>query len=257
MTETMKLKLRERGGGKPAFGFTLIELLVVIAIIAILAAILFPVFARARENARRASCQSNLKQLALGVFQYTQDYDGRMSGATGTNSSTLSNLWLGPYEPYLKSSQLLFCPSVKKFAGTAGAATATHYGFPVNWDATPGRLIVVTRLQSEGLGAATAGTLLDSLPEAARTCLIGETGNQANGNGSPVFCAIRAYGAVGPDRPAQHLEGSNYAYADGHVKWLSKTAVDAVFAQQASVAGYKGITTANAANYPIVFAWGQ
>jgi prepilin-type N-terminal cleavage/methylation domain-containing protein len=60
---------------KSTRGFTLIELLVVIAIIAILAAILFPVFARARENARRASCQSNLKQIALGVFQYTQDFD--------------------------------------------------------------------------------------------------------------------------------------------------------------------------------------
>ena len=59
-------------------GFTLIELLVVIAIIAILAAILFPVFARARENARRASCQSNEKNLMLSVMQYTQDYDERM-----------------------------------------------------------------------------------------------------------------------------------------------------------------------------------
>ena len=58
--------------------FTLIELLVVLAIISILAAILFPVFARVRENARRASCQSNLKQLALGILQYTQDSDERM-----------------------------------------------------------------------------------------------------------------------------------------------------------------------------------
>lgn len=61
-------------------GFTLIELLVVIAIIAILAAILFPVFARARENARRASCQSNLKQIGLGILQYAQDYDERYPG---------------------------------------------------------------------------------------------------------------------------------------------------------------------------------
>mgnify|MGYP001548207113 CR=1 FL=1 len=58
--------------------FTLIEMLVVVAIIAVLAAILFPVFARARENARRASCQSNLKQIALGIFMYAQDYDERM-----------------------------------------------------------------------------------------------------------------------------------------------------------------------------------
>src|SRR5690349_12144108 len=63
---------------RSARGFTLIELLVVIAIIALLAAILFPVFARARENARRASCQSNLKQIGLGFHQYTQDYDDRL-----------------------------------------------------------------------------------------------------------------------------------------------------------------------------------
>ena len=67
----MGTRMRERG-------FTLIELLVVIAIIAILAAILFPVFARARENARKSTCQSNLKQIMLGVLQYAQDYDERL-----------------------------------------------------------------------------------------------------------------------------------------------------------------------------------
>ena len=75
--------------------FTLIELLVVIAIIAILAAILFPVFARARENARRSSCQSNLKQIALGFIQYTQDYDEKMVPAyrTGNPAPAVNIHW--------------------------------------------------------------------------------------------------------------------------------------------------------------------
>src|SRR5688500_14171901 len=78
---------RARFRTKPAFsGFTLIELLVVIAIIAILAAILFPVFARARENARSASCQSNLKQIGLAFAQYVQDYEGSYPRARGAIS---------------------------------------------------------------------------------------------------------------------------------------------------------------------------
>src|SRR5471032_2605405 len=69
---------RRRQSSVRSIGFTLIEILVVIAIIAILAAILFPAFARARENARRASCQSNLKQIGIGMTQYCQDYDERL-----------------------------------------------------------------------------------------------------------------------------------------------------------------------------------
>ena len=88
--------------------FTLIELLVVIAIIAILAAILFPVFARARENARRSSCLSNLKQIGLGLMQYTQDYDEKYPlGLRGT----FGNTWSLDIAPYVKSEQVFRCPS--------------------------------------------------------------------------------------------------------------------------------------------------
>src|SRR4028118_1729019 len=95
-------------------GFTLIELLVVIAIIAILASILFPVFARARENARRASCQSNLKQIGLGFAQYTQDYDERYPRVGGKNAfNYYSPSWRVAIYPYVKSTQLFSCPSNK------------------------------------------------------------------------------------------------------------------------------------------------
>src|SRR6056297_3095 len=91
---------------KKVSGFTLIELLVVIAIIAILAAILFPVFARAREKARQTSCLSNVKQLGLGVMMYAADYDERLParsiGGVG---------WYGLLQPYIKNWQVIICPS--------------------------------------------------------------------------------------------------------------------------------------------------
>jgi prepilin-type N-terminal cleavage/methylation domain-containing protein/prepilin-type processing-associated H-X9-DG protein len=110
-----------KANGRPA-AFTLIELLVVIAIIAILAAILFPVFARARENARRASCMSNLKQIGLGLLQYTQDYDEKFVGSwySGTGAQRADGHsdpsypywhWNDAIEPYVKSEQIFDCPS--------------------------------------------------------------------------------------------------------------------------------------------------
>lgn len=110
----MQKNLRRSSAQDVRRGFTLIELLVVIAIIAILAAILFPVFARARENARRSSCQSNLKQIGLGLIQYTQDYDDSLPGdsfvAEG-NSDATNYKWMDAIYPYLKSTQIFDCPS--------------------------------------------------------------------------------------------------------------------------------------------------
>ncbi len=91
-------------------GFTLIELLVVIAIIAILAAILFPVFARAREKARAASCLSNLKQQGLAVMMYAQDYD-EVLGLALTTDGVASYTWWHIHEPYMKNRQIFTCPS--------------------------------------------------------------------------------------------------------------------------------------------------
>ncbi len=95
---------------KTRTAFTLIELLVVIAIIAILAAILFPVFARARENARRASCLSNVKQIGLGILQYAQDYDEKIP-VVGVNAQKRGT-WMIQIYPYVKSTQIFNCPSL-------------------------------------------------------------------------------------------------------------------------------------------------
>ena len=109
-------------------GFTLIELLVVIAIIAILAAILFPVFQKVRENARRTACLSNTKQLAIAAIQYEQDYDEKTPD--GENQNGLGSGWAGQIYPYVKSTGVFLCPDDSSYPISQGAPTS--YGFNRN-----------------------------------------------------------------------------------------------------------------------------
>ncbi|MFP4250635.1 MAG: DUF1559 domain-containing protein [Armatimonadota bacterium] len=107
-------------------GFTLIELLVVIAIIAILAAILFPVFARAREKARQASCQSNVKQLCLGFAMYAQDYDECVIPAYVAYPDPGRISYTRLVQPYVMNQQILICPSDSSPVNY----TSTYYTMP-------------------------------------------------------------------------------------------------------------------------------
>lgn len=144
--------------------FTLIEMLVVIAIIGMLAAILFPVFARARENSRRSSCQSNLKQLGIGILQYTQDYDERYipNTKTGSIADTPAISWTVALLPYTKSREILRCASnaTSYLGGNAFTGTANTLNYSYNaymggqacgttLTATPGRSLAQIVLPSQ------------------------------------------------------------------------------------------------------------
>ena len=197
--------------------FTLIELLVVIAIIAILAAILFPVFGRARENARRSSCQSNLKQIGLGLLQYVQDYDEKFPALRGGDTANaLNGVWVVT-QPYLKSTQIYQCPSETNGPNSSGpggtlnpsAAGYTDYAYNLafGYDQT-----------NDSRGLAQAALTQSSLTVMALDWVSGTGDNWSTGTNGVIPPAGLMITPAGFGVTQRHLETANFLFADGHVK---------------------------------------
>lgn len=176
-------------------GFTLIELLVVIAIIAILAAILFPVFARARENARKASCQSNLKQYALSHMMYMQDYDETL--LYSWYEAPYSKYWYQVLDPYMKNTGVQYCPSVR--TQLPGYGRCQHH--------LPYRSIY------------NAPMSLAQMNRPAEVIMICDSTPTAGWNTMYTYCPICSP-TLTHSISNRHSEGANVGFHDGHVKWM-------------------------------------
>lgn len=240
----------------PRSAFTLIELLVVIAIIALLAAILFPVFARARDNARRTACSSNLKQIGLGVLQYAQDYDetlptnGPGPGLNFNPADTTSDYantsivnWMASVQPYIKNWQVYICPSAVPYTFTGGNAIFN----PVPVSATkpnPSNTSYFTNvvLLQRKLAALTTPSQLIWTHEFGfgSGCVFMRPSNKTSTSRVPVLSTddLGDWLAINNTYDISHFDGGNLLFADGHVKWRKQNAISSrMFGLNADIYG--------------------
>ncbi len=206
-------------------GFTLIELLVVIAIIAILAAILFPVFAKAREKARQTSCLSNLKQLSLALQMYAQDYDEtlcRYYRYMYMNGTRYLWWWGDVLQPYISNYQILECPS-----GSWGYTYARPPGLPNPLICSYAFNAVGHDVNQNYIGNM-GDRKLATIQEPSETIILCDSKTSEIYTGGS-----RNYTIMGPNgvtdlgtNPSvvrvaiRHNDGFNNAFCDGHAKWL-------------------------------------
>ncbi|HEY3397064.1 MAG TPA: prepilin-type N-terminal cleavage/methylation domain-containing protein [Armatimonadota bacterium] len=211
-------------------GFTLIELLVVIAIIAILAAILFPVFARARAKAQQSNCLSNTKQITLGLIMYASDYDEKYPIPSFADAGGNTYYWWNGVDPYIKNFQIWRCPSDATAGMIADNPGATPPFYPRSYYSNS--LVITNPPFSTGSIAASAQCIL--LPEAAqRITGVGTAG--MNGSDWAWVVANQTGGTnywVTQDGYYQamirHNQGQNMGFCDGHAKWYNVSAVPGV-----------------------------
>jgi prepilin-type N-terminal cleavage/methylation domain-containing protein/prepilin-type processing-associated H-X9-DG protein len=188
------------------YGFTLIELLVVIAIIAILAAILFPVFARARAKAQQSSCMSNVKQLQLSMIMYITDNDDFFPPySTYVASPPSGDVWQGLILPYVKNTQIYICPSDASKGAIWGGATEA--------------ISVASYAWNNQNGQAGIRQALIAYP-AEMLCLADGLSNWT----------IATEAQLNP----LHNLGMNMSFADGHCKWMGLANIQGQFPQSGS-----------------------
>ncbi len=215
-------------------GFTLIELLVVIAIIAILAAILFPVFAKVREKARQTSCLSNEKQLGLAFQQYVQDYDEKYPCGlyAGSNYGTG---WAGQIYSYVKSTAMFACPDDSTSHTSPGVVVSYGYNFnvanPPHAEAefvSDSKSVLVFEI-SGNTGNITDPQETGPYHSACGNGVAGlgtftfATGYLSGYGSSPGYTA--SDGSSFPISTGRHTDGANYLLCDGHAKWLKGSLV--------------------------------